>query len=101
MSDDVLPSGPPAPPPPRLLDQLREAARRRGHAEPAVAALAEWNRRFILFRGKRHPRDMGAAEVEWVLTDLAVKGQVAASTQNQALRALLFLYEQVLEIELG
>jgi integron integrase len=58
-------------------------------------------KRFVFFHGKRHPRDLGAAEVEQFLTDLAVRGHVAASTQNQALNALVFLYSQVLGIELG
>lgn len=59
-----------------------------------------WIRRFVLAHGRRHPRDMGAAEVEAFLSGLAVQGKVAASTQNQALSALLFLYRQVLGIEL-
>jgi integrase len=59
-----------------------------------------WIRRYILFHGKRHSREMGAAEVEAFLTDLAIRGRVAASTQNQALAGLLFLYRNVLEIEL-
>ena len=59
-----------------------------------------WIRRFILFHGKRHPREMGATEVEQFLSDLAVRGQVAAGTQNQALSALLFLYREVLSIDL-
>src|SRR5437016_5378706 len=57
-----------------------------------------WVKQFILFDGKRHPRELGTAEVEQFLTHLAVRGQVSASTQNQALNALLFLYKQVLEI---
>jgi len=61
----------------------------------------QWITRFILFHHKRHPRDMGAAEVEQFLTHLAVQAHVSASTQNQALNALLFLYKQVLEIDLG
>jgi len=61
----------------------------------------QWVTRFILFQHKRHPRDMGAAEVEQFLTHLAVQAHVSASTQNQALNALLFLYKQVLEIDLG
>jgi integrase len=60
----------------------------------------QWIRRFILFHGKRHPREMGAAEVEAFLTHLAVDRTVSFSTQNQALAALLFLYKQVLSIEL-
>ena len=63
-------------------------------------AYLQWIRRFILANGKRHPRDMGPREVEAFLSMLAVKGNVAASTQNQALSALLFLYRQVLGIEL-
>ena len=63
-------------------------------------AYVQWIRRFILFHNKRHPKDMGAKEVGQVLSDLAVTRQVAASTQNQALSALLFLYRQVLGVEL-
>lgn len=59
-----------------------------------------WIKRFILFHGKRHPRELGAREVEAFLSDLAVNGHVAAATQNQALSALLFLYREVLEVEL-
>ena len=61
---------------------------------------AQWIRRFILFHDKRHPREMGAREVEVFLTHLAVEGNVAAATQNQALSALLFLYREVLDIDL-
>jgi integron integrase len=64
-------------------------------------AYVQWIRRFILFHNKRHPRDMGAEEIRQFLTDLAVTHQVAASTQNQALSALLFLYRNVLCQELG
>lgn len=85
---------------PRLLDQVRERMRRLGMARRSEEAYVGWIRRFILAQGKRHPRDMGAAEVEHFLTTLAVHRQVAASTQNQALAALLFLYKQVLGIEL-
>jgi integron integrase len=63
-------------------------------------AYVDWIKRFILHSGKRHPRDMGAAEVEAFLTHLAVVGKVAASTQNQAKSALLFLYREVLEAAL-
>lgn len=59
-----------------------------------------WIKRYILFSGKRHPREMGKQEVEAFLTHLAVERRVSASTQNQALSAILFLYQQVLEIEL-
>ena len=54
----------------------------------------DWIKRFIWFQGKRHPKDMGAREIEAFLTHLAVKGKVSASTQNQAKSALLFLYEK-------
>jgi hypothetical protein len=60
----------------------------------------QWIRRFILFSGKRHPRNMGIVEVEAFLTHLAVEGKVSASTQNQALAALLFLYREVLGLDL-
>jgi integron integrase len=81
---------------PRLLDELRARARRLGLALRTEEAYAGWARRFILANGKRHPRDMGARDVEAFLTDLASRGKVAASTQNQALAALLFLYREVL-----
>jgi hypothetical protein len=90
----------PRPRPPRLLDQVRQVLRVRHYALTTEGCYVEWITRFILFHGKRHPRDMGAAEVEQFLTDLAVRGHVSASTQNQALNALVFLYKQVLEIEL-
>src|SRR5690606_7047300 len=85
---------------PRLLDQVRAALRVRHYSIRTERAYLQWIRRFILANGKRHPRDMGAKEVEAFLSMLAVKGNVAASTQNQALSALLFLYRQVLGIEL-
>jgi integrase len=61
----------------------------------------QWIKRFIFFHGKRHPREIGAPEIESFLRDLAVRGRVAASTQNQALNALVFLYHQVLHVEIG
>ena len=85
----------PGPNPPQLLDQLSQAARERGASDPTTTQVVDWARRYILFHHKRHPRDMGAAEVEQFLTHLAVQGRVSASTQNQALNALLFLYQQV------
>ena len=65
-----------------------------------MSADVDWARRFILFHHKRHPQDRGAAEVEAFLTYLAVERKVAASTQNQPKSALLFLYGQVLKLEL-
>jgi integron integrase len=91
----------PLPRPPRLLDQVRQVLRVQHYAPRTEKCYVEWIKRFIFFHGRRHPRDLGAAEVEQFLTDLAVRGHVAASTQNQALCALLFLYDHVLEVELG
>lgn len=86
--------------PPRLLDLVHAAIRVR-HLSPATDAIySKWIRSFILFHGKRHPREMGAQEVEAFLTDLAVRNKVAPSTQNQAKAALLFLYKVVLGVEL-
>ena len=85
---------------PRLLDQVRARIRRLGMARRTEEAYVGWIRRFIVANGKRHPRVMGAREVEAFLTVLATRGQVSASTQNQALAALLFLYRQVLGIDL-
>lgn len=86
--------------PPKLLDQIRARIRRRNFSIRTEQAYVDWARRFILFHGKRHPREMGAAEVEAFLSHLAVERNVAASTQNQAKAALLFLYKEVLEIDL-
>jgi integron integrase len=81
---------------PRLLDRVREALRVRHYSLRTEEAYLHWVRRFILFHGKRHPGEMGAAEVEKFLSYLATEAKVAASTQNQALSALLFLYGKVL-----
>jgi len=78
--------------PPRLFDRVRDAARVRRYSRRTEAAYLAWIRRFIFFHGKRHPAEMGAPEVTKFLSSLAVDGNVAASTQNQALSALLFLY---------
>jgi integron integrase len=83
--------------PPRLLDQVRAVLRRKHYSLRTEEAYVGWVRRYVLFHHKRHPCDMGLPEVEAFLTDLAVAQQVAASTQNQALSALLFLYAEVLE----
>jgi len=86
--------------PPRLLDRVREANRLRHGSRSTEKSYIGWIRRFILFHGKRHPAEMGAPEVAQFLSSLAVEGQVAASTQNQALSALLFLYRHVLHQDL-
>lgn len=85
---------------PRLLDEVRRVLRVKHYSLRTEHIYVGWIRRFILSNGKRHPRDMGPAEVERFLSRLAVEDQVAASTQNQALSALLFLYREVLRIEL-
>jgi integron integrase len=89
-----------APRPPRLLDQVRDALRLRHYSLRTEQSYLGWIKRFIFFHDKRHPREMGAAEVEAFLTWLAVEGRVSASTQGQALAALLFLYKQVLGVDL-
>jgi len=87
--------------PPKLLDQVRGAIRARHYSRRTEEAYVYWIRKYILFHGKRHPREMGAAQVTAFLTDLAVKAHVSASTQNQALSGLLFLYRAVLHVDLG
>lgn len=88
------------PRPPKLLERMRIHLRTRHYSIRTEEAYIDWARRFILFHGKRHPRDMGVAEVEAFLSHLAVERHVSASTQNQAKAALLYLYKQVLEIDL-
>lgn len=85
--------------PPRLLDQVRDRIRVKHYSIRTETQYVQWIKRFILFHGKRHPRDMGQREIEAFLTHLAVEGNVSASTQNQALSALLFLYREVLGLE--
>ena len=82
------------------MEQLRRRLRVKHYSLRTEAIYLGWVRRFILANGKRHPREMGAPEVEAFLSRLANEGRVAASTQNQALSALLFLYKEVLGIEL-
>jgi integron integrase len=83
-----------------LFEVAREKIRTHHLALRTEQAYLQWMRRYVKFHGRRHPRDMGSGELEAFLTHLAVAGKVAASTQNQALQALLFLYRQVLGIEL-
>ncbi|WP_439887829.1 integron integrase [Pseudomonas sp. MBLB4123] len=85
---------------PRLLDQMRERIRLKHYSIRTERVYCEWVKRFIRFHQYRHPLDMGAAEVEAFLTELAVRRNVSASTQNQALSALLFLYKEVLALDL-
>ncbi|MBI4269861.1 MAG: integron integrase, partial [Candidatus Rokubacteria bacterium] len=91
---------PPAAPKPRLLDRVRHTIRARHYSRRTEKTYVAWIRRYIFFHGRRHPAEMGAPEVTRFLTSLAVDGNVAASTQNQALSALLFLYRDVLEQDL-
>jgi integron integrase len=87
--------------PPRLLERLSQALLT-GHYSPrTIEAYVGWVRRFVLFHGKRHPRDLDAVNVREFLTHLAVTQRVSASTQNQALGAMLYLYKHVLNIDLG
>ena len=86
--------------PMRLLDQIREVIRLKHYSIRTEERYVDWVRRFVRFCDLRHPRDCGAAEVEAFLTYLANEGKVAASTQNQARSALLFLYKEVLHTEL-
>lgn len=81
---------------PKILVQLRNKIRLCGYSIRTEKSYVDWNKRFILFHGKKHPKDMGANEVEQFLTNLAVRCNVAASTQNQAKCAILFLYKEVL-----
>lgn len=85
---------------PRLLDQMRERIRVKHYSIRTEKVYCEWVKQFIRFHQYRHPVEMGAPEVEDFLTDLAVRRKVSASTQNQALAALLFLYREVLQIDL-
>ena len=86
---------------PKLLDQVRQAIRLRNYSYRTEQSYVHWIKRFILFHQKRHPAEMGHAEVEAFLKHLAIERNVAASTQNQALSALLFLYAHVLKQPLG
>ena len=88
------------PRPPGLIQRYREELQTRHYARRTVATYEQWLRRFLRFHQLRHPREMGSDEVNAFLTHLAVKEQVSASTQNQALAALLFLYRDLLEREL-
>jgi len=86
--------------PKKLLDQVRDAIRLKHYSIRTEEAYVGWITRFILFHDKRHPNDMGRAEIEAFLTHLAVDLNVAASTPNQAFSALLFLYRDVLHKDL-
>lgn len=88
-------------PQPKLVERVRDAVRTRHYSRRTEEAYVAWIRRYIVFHRKTHPAQMGASEISQFLTWLAVDRRVSASTQNQALSALLFLYKQVLAIEVG
>lgn len=83
-----------------LMDEVRKTFRLHHYSYRTEQSYLNWIRRFILFNGKRHPRELGAAEIQNFLSDLATQARVSASTQNQALSALLFLYQKVRQLEL-
>jgi len=84
----------------KLLDQLRDAIRLKHYSYSTEKTYVHWAKRYILFHNKRHPVEMGAAEIEAFLTHLAKNEKVSSSTQNQALNALLFLYRNVLQMDI-
>jgi integron integrase len=86
---------------PKLLDQVRQAIRSRHLSYNTEQAYVGWIKRYIFFHNKRHPKEMGESEIGRFLSSLATEAHVAASTQNQALNALLFLYNEVLEQKVG
>jgi integron integrase len=87
-------------PPPKLLDQVSDALRLKHYSYRTEQTYKDWIKRYILFHGKRHPKDMGVQEIQAFLTHLAVEKNVSASTQNQALSAILFLYRHILHQEI-
>jgi len=89
------------PKPKKLLDQIRDAIRLKHYSYSTDKTFVHWAKRYFLFHNKRHPAEMGAAEVEAFLTHLAKDENVSASIQNQALNALLFLYRNVLQKDLA
>jgi len=86
---------------PRLIDQVRSAIRIRHYSYRTEQTYVHWITRFILFHNKRHPMEMGATEVGAFLSHLAEDRHVSASTQNQALNAIVFLYKHVLNLDMG
>jgi integron integrase len=86
--------------PKKLMEQVQDAIRLKHYSYKTEKSYVGWIRRYIFFHDKRHPKDMGSAEIEAFLTHLAVEEKVAASTQNQALNAILFLYKEVLKQDL-
>jgi site-specific recombinase XerD len=94
------PHKPPSPPQgKKLLDQVRDSLRVKHYSYRTEQTYVEWIKRFILFHGKRHPKEMAGSEIEAFITYLAVERHVATATQNQALSAILFLYKYILKKE--
>ncbi len=87
-------------PPLKLLDKVRVRIRLKGYSIRTEKSYVSWIKRFILFHNKRHPQEMGKPEIEAFLSHLVMRLNVAASTQNQAFNALLFLYNQVLDVDM-
>lgn len=87
-------------PPKKLLQQASDKLRIKHYSIRTEKSYVSWMRRYILFHDKRHPKEMGRNEIEAFLTHLAVNREVSASTQNQAFNALLFLYREVLGVEI-
>ena len=85
----------------KLLDQVRQVIRKKHYSYNTEEAYVSWVKRFILFHNIKHPAQMGEMEIASFITDLAVNGKVAASTQNQALSAIVFLYKYIIKIDLG
>ena len=86
---------------PKLLDQMKNVMRIKHYSLQTEKSYIQWVRRYIYFHNKRHPEEMGALDVQKYLSYLAVEQNVSASTQNQALNAIVFLYKNVLKKELG
>jgi site-specific recombinase XerD len=91
----------PRQPQPKLLDQVRAKIRTMHYSRRTEEAYLNWMAKFVLFHNKRHPKEMREKEISEFLSHLAVAGNVAASTQNQAMCALVYLYKQVLERDMG
>lgn len=85
----------------KLIDQVVDVIRKKHYSIRTEEAYVQWIKRFIYFHGKRHPKDMRETEISQYISYLASNRNVAASTQNQALNAIVFLYKQVLKIDLG
>ena len=96
-----LVSPPPSAGQPKLLDQVRGAIRTRHYSSMTEKAYVHWIKRFIFFHNTRHPAEMGEAEIGRFLSSLATDSHVSASTQNQALNALLFLYREIVKKDIG